>query len=72
MAKPDGCEGRFDGVCGSQVVPMFGWEVVERQQDCSVFGEAFARRGILGFEFLNEFVEGLFRVRFGFGLPDFV
>jgi hypothetical protein len=30
-------EGRFDRVCGPDVLPVLGWEVVEGQQDIPVF-----------------------------------
>jgi hypothetical protein len=37
---PDGREGAFNGVRRSQVLPVLGWEVVERQQRIAVLGQA--------------------------------
>jgi hypothetical protein len=45
--KPDGGKGRFDGVGGAQVRPVFGRKVVEGKQHIFVFLQALAGLGIL-------------------------
>jgi len=35
---PHGGEDTLDGVGGSDVLPMFGWEVIERQQHVAILG----------------------------------
>jgi hypothetical protein len=39
----DGRKGAFDGVRGSQVLPVLGREVVESQQRIAILAEAFCR-----------------------------
>lgn len=42
-SMPDGGEGALNGVCRPDVLPVFGGEVVERQQIGPVLGQAFYR-----------------------------
>jgi hypothetical protein len=37
----DGCEGAFDRVGRSQVLPVFGGEVVEGEQHVAILDQAF-------------------------------
>src|SRR5450759_2319249 len=46
--KPDGGEGRLDRVGGTQVDPVLGGEVVEREQHVEVLGDLGDRPGPLG------------------------
>ena len=43
----DGGEGRFNGVSGAQVWPVFGREVIEGKQDFLVLFQTIARFGVL-------------------------
>ena len=40
---PDGRKGAFNGVGRSQVLPVLGGEIVERQQRVAILGQAFGR-----------------------------
>jgi hypothetical protein len=48
----------FDRVRGPKMNPVLGGEVVERQQDVSVFRQALDCLGIFGSVFLHEGIEG--------------
>src|SRR5690606_1408649 len=72
MPVTDGGKGGLDRVCRSQMLPVFLWEVVERQELVSILLEAVAGCLVLGLVLLQEVVEG-FRSRFtGLRHPDFL
>ena len=72
MTQADCGEGGFDRVGCSQVRPVLGREVVERQQHITVFRQALTRRWIFRFVFFQEVVEGRACDRPCFRVPDFV
>jgi hypothetical protein len=59
---PHGGESAFDGVCGSQVVPVLGREVVEGEQRLSIFPQAFGDLVVFDGIGLDEGVERCFGV----------
>ncbi len=68
---PHRCEHTFDGVRGSQVIPVLGREVVEGQQGVAILGEAFDCPGVLRPVFLSEDVDRSLRSRPGLRAVDF-
>lgn len=66
-SQSHGGKGRFDGVCGPEMSPVFGREVMEGEQRVEVFFQAFGDSGILVFVGLEEFVIGLDGVFLGRG-----
>src|SRR5262245_28067537 len=57
------------GFVGSQMLPVFGWKIVEHQECIVIFGEAFGPP-IFQFVALDEGVEGCLGSDFGRGHPD--
>jgi hypothetical protein len=57
-SQPHGGEGAFDWVAGSQVLPVLGGKVVERQQLGPIFFQALGRPWPLGPVDSDEAVEG--------------
>jgi len=68
----DGCERALDRVCGSQVFPMLGREVIECQKCPAILAQAFGRLVVLDLVAFDEGVECGLGVDFGFSHPDFL
>src|SRR4051794_10461314 len=67
---PHGREDAFDGVRGSQVIPVLGREVVEGQQGLAILPQALDCPGVLRPIFLSEDVDRGLRRRAGFCAVD--
>jgi hypothetical protein len=67
---PHGREGAFDGVCRSQVLPMFGGKIIEGQQRLAILLQAFG--GLLVFDRVgfDENIERDLGVGRSFSHPD--
>lgn len=65
-----GGDGALDGIAGSQVLPMLGREVVEREERLAVLGQAGGRLIVLDGVALDESVERGLGVGPGVGHPD--
>ena len=48
-AVADGAEGGFNGIGGTEVSPVGGWEIVKGEQHVLVFFQAGAGLGVSGF-----------------------
>src|SRR6056297_251576 len=72
MTEANRGEGRFNRVARSEMAPVLGREVVERQQHFSVLLQALTSLRVLGFVLLHEFIECLLCVGLRRRLPDFV
>src|SRR5215207_3317770 len=49
----------LNGIAGAQMIPVLGRQIVEGQQRCLVFDQAFARLGIAGGILLGKHGDGL-------------
>ncbi len=58
-AEPDGGERAFNGVRGSNVLPVLGGEVIERQQRLTILGQTGHGLVVLGAILDEEAVEGI-------------
>ena len=67
---PDGCEGGFNRVGRSQVLPVLCREVVKRQQGVLVLSQFLDGLGIFGTKVCNEAIKCLEGIRLCRGLPD--
>lgn len=63
-------EGGFNWIAGADALPVLGRKVEECHEFIAVFLQAQCCLGVLGFVGFDEQIEGLFGIRFGFGLPD--
>ncbi len=72
VSQANGGERRFDRVGRSQVRPVPGREVVEREQHVAVLSQTLARRRALGVVLHQEVVEGVVRGLASDRLPDVV
>ena len=70
MPQANRGERRLDRVGGSQVLPVFGREVIERQQLVAILCQAFGRLGVFRLIVFQEGVEGLGCVVPRVGHPD--
>lgn len=50
----NGGKNALDGIGGSQMIPMFGGEVVERQQGILIFRQAVDRLGVFRAIFVDK------------------
>lgn len=65
-----GGEARFDRVGRAQVTPMFGREVVEREQPLAILAQHLGRLRVLGSVGNDELIKRLVRLRAGRRHPD--
>jgi hypothetical protein len=69
---PDRGKGGFNWITGADALPMLGREVEECHEFFAVLLQTPRRFGIFGLVDFDEQIERLFRIIFGFGLPDVV
>ena len=69
-SMPNGGEGAFDRIGRTDVLSVFGQQVVEGEQIGLVLGQAFDRPVIFNVLSFNEEIEGGIRSRLGFCHPD--
>ncbi len=72
LSMSHGGERGFNGIGGPQMNPVFGWEVIKRQQLFAVLGQAIGSLGILGLVGLQEQIECLVGSFPRLCLPDVV
>ena len=70
MSQANRGEDAFDGVGRPQVNPVFGREVIERQQHVAIFLQTLHGLGVLGAISFQEGVEGLISSGAGRHHPD--
>ena len=63
-------KGRFDGVVGPNVLPVFGREIKEGQQSLTVLAKAIHRLRVLGLPGAEEVIEGFLRAGPVLGVPN--
>ncbi len=69
-SMPNCGEGRLNGISRSQVLPVFGGNVIDGKQPITVFCQLLRRLRILGRISVNKAVKGRERFFAGDGLPD--
>src|SRR5207245_117321 len=69
-AVPDGRKGAFNGVRRSQVLPVLGREVVERQQRIAVLGQAIGSSLVFDLVGFDKGFQGGNGILLGLGHPD--